>query len=131
VTLTKSKPTKVVICWRSFAGNEYAVAKGTRYSTDDAVVQAHPEHFIDAALPESMWPRDDYMVPEREPIGRVKLRVLPVAGERKHSALVWHRGTEYYAGDTLEAEGADAEHLLDVGACEIVKKLPAKKEKND
>jgi hypothetical protein len=123
---TKSTPAEVVICWRSFAGNEYAVAKGTTHRADDAVVQAHPEHFIDASLPESEWPHDTYAVPEPEPIGRVKLRVLPVHGERRNSALVWHKGTDYYAGQTLEAEGRDAEHLLDVGACELVKKLPPK-----
>jgi hypothetical protein len=121
----KSKP-ELAVCWQSFASQTTAVSRGTTFPADDPVVKQHGEHFVSADLPESQWPRAGWVAPEREPIGRVKLRVLPVAGERRNSALVWHRGTDYYAGQTLEAEGADAEHLLDVAACEIVKRLPKK-----
>jgi hypothetical protein len=124
---TKSKPD-LAICWQSFASQTHAVSRGTTFPADDPIVEQYGEHFVSADTPESLWPRPNWIVPEPEPIGRVKLRVLPVEGERKNSALVWHRGKDYYAGDTLEAEGRDAEHLLGVGACEVVKKLPARKE---
>jgi hypothetical protein len=124
---TKSKP-ELAVYWQSFASQTTAVSRGTTFPADDPVVKQYAEHFVSAEIPESQWPRANWIVPEREPTGRVKLRVLPVAGERKNSALVWHRGTEYYANDTLKAEGRDAEHLLDVGVCEIVKKLPPNEE---
>jgi hypothetical protein len=119
---TKTK-TNLVVCWRSFAGNDVAGVKGRRYRTDDPIVTEHPDHFVSADLPESEWPNDNFFAPVPEPIGRVKLRVLPVEGDRKLEELVLHRGRGYRAGDTFEAEGRDAEHLLDVGVCEVVKKL--------
>ena len=66
--------------------------------------------------------------PPPEPLGRVKLRVLP--GQGGLSALdggrpqtVFHRGREYVSGETLEAEGANAQYLIDGGFCEIVRHL--------
>jgi hypothetical protein len=34
---------------------------------------------------------------------------------------VFHRGREYVSGETLEAEGATAQYLIDGGFCEIVR----------
>jgi hypothetical protein len=124
---TKTK-TNLVVCWRSFAGNDVAGVKGRRYRADDPIATEHPDHFIPADTPESEWPRDDVLAPPPEPIGRVLLRVLPVQGDRKYEELVLHGGRGYHAGDTFEAEGRDAQHLLDVGVCEVVKQLRPRKE---
>lgn len=36
---------------------------------------------------------------------------------------MFHRGREYVSGETLEAEGANAQYLIDGGFCEIVRRL--------
>jgi hypothetical protein len=127
---TKSKP-KLAVCWQSFASQTTAVSRGMTFPADDPIVKQHGEHFVSADLPESQWPRPDWIVPEREPIGRVKLRVREIEGDKRSEALVWHKGKDYFAGQEFEAEGRDAEHLVDVGACEVVQKLPPKKKESD
>jgi hypothetical protein len=99
---TSTKPD-LVVCWRSLAGNDVRGVKDKRYRADDPIVTAHPEHFVPADLPESEWPSDTFVAPEPEPIGRVKLRVLPVEGERMLEQLVWHGGRGYHTNDTFEA----------------------------
>ena len=66
--------------------------------------------------------------PPPEPLGRVKLRVLPGPGglsvlDGGRPQTVCASGREYSSGETLEAEGADAQYLIDGGFCEIVRHL--------
>jgi hypothetical protein len=125
-TKTKPKADEVYICRESFASHEFSIARGARLPGDHPAVQRHPGYFIPAATATEAQMAPVRPMPEepvREPIGRVKLRVLPVEGERMLEQLVWHGGRGYHANDTFEAEVADAQHLLDVGACEVVKKL--------
>jgi hypothetical protein len=58
----------------------------------------------------------------------MKLRIIPHRGkEMKGRWVAIVDGKELFGGETLELEGADAQHLVDVGAAEIVKHLPPKK----
>ena len=71
--------------------------------------------------------------PPPEPIGRVKLRVLPGPGglsvlDGGRPQTVFANGRQYSSGETLEAEGADAQYLIDGGFCEIVRHLRRKKQ---
>jgi len=132
-TKPKPKPDDVMVAWRSFSGNVHRAVKGQRFYANDPIVTEHPDHFISAEVPDSAWPTDDYTTPEPEPIGRVKLRVLPgtpgltlISGGRDQS--VFANGRTYTSGETFEAEGQGAEHLLSSGCCEIVKKLKPRKE---
>jgi hypothetical protein len=135
-TKTKPKPTEFFICIESFAGNEFAVAEGDLLPGDDERVLRCPDRFVVVGTPDEEIRRLKIAAalppPLPEPLGRVKLRVLPGPGGL--SALnggrpqtVFANGREYVSGETLEAEGANAEHLIDVGACEVVGHLRRKK----
>ena len=67
--------------------------------------------------------------PPPEPLGRVKLRVLP-GGDAPGAPpqTVEQRGNTYVSGDVFEAEGANAQYLIDGGFCEIVKHLRPQKQ---
>lgn len=135
-TKTKPESNEFFIYIESFAGNEFAVAEGAVLPGEDERVQRCPNRFVALGTPDEEVRRRKVAnaapPPPPEPLGRVKLRVLP--GQGGQSAIdggrlqtVFANGREYSSGETLEAEGADAQQLLDVGACEIVKRLPAMK----
>jgi hypothetical protein len=98
---------------------------------DHAYVQRHPADFIPesevlggASLPD---PANVPPVDPPEPIGRVKLKVLPGLGSRADDLVgggteqqVTYRGKTYRTGETFAAQGADAAYLLDTGCVEIV-----------
>jgi hypothetical protein len=135
---TKPKPSTIYVCWQSFAGNEgLSVAEGTRLLGSHELVQRFPDRFVPDGTP------DDEVAqlraaaaappPAPEPLGRVKLRVLPgtpgiglLDGGRDRE--VFAHGRTFTSGQTFESEGKDAEHLISVGACEIVKHLQPKRE---
>jgi hypothetical protein len=132
-TKTKPKPTEYFICIESFAGNEFAVAEGTVLPGEDERVQRCPDRFVALGTPDREVRRlkaaNAAPPPPPEPLGRVKLRVLP--GQDAPGAppqTVEQRGHTYVAGDTLEAEGADAQYLIDGGFCEIVWRLRPQKQ---
>ena len=134
---TKPKPDEFYICIESFAGNEFAVAEGTVLPGEDERVQRCPDRFVTLGTPDEEVRRlkaaNAAPPPPPEPLGRVKLRVLPGPGglsvlDGGRPQTVFANGREYSSGETLEAEGANAEHLIDVGACEIVRHLRRKKE---
>jgi hypothetical protein len=100
-------------------------------------VQRCPDRFVTLGTPEEEICRlkaaNAAPPPPPEPLGRVKLRVLPGPGglsvlDGGRPQTVFANGREYSSGETLEAEGADAEHLIDVGACEIVMHLRPQKQ---
>jgi hypothetical protein len=130
-TKTKPKRDEFYICIQSFAGNEFAVAEGDLFPGDHEFVRRFPDRFVVLGTPDEEIRRLKIAAalppPPPEPLGRVKLRVLPgqdVPGAPPQT--VEHRGHTYVSGDLLEAEGADAQYLLDGGFCEIVKSLPKK-----
>jgi hypothetical protein len=93
-------------------------------------VQRHPADFVrDGELVPDVRAKVEAESPPPEPLGRVRLRVreLPDESEHKHDPLVVQRSKAFYVGDTLEAEGKDAEAILDTGAVEIVKHLDKEK----
>ena len=81
---TKPKPTEYFICIESFAGNEFAVAEGTVLPSEDERVQRCPDRFVALGTPDEEVRRLKIAAaappPPPEPIGRVKLRVLPGQG---------------------------------------------------
>ena len=136
-TKTKPSPNEFFICIESFAGNEFAVAEGTVLPGEDERVQRCPDRFVALGTPDEEVRRlkaaNAALPPPPEPLGSVKLRVLP--GQGGLSALdggrpqtVFANGREYVSGDTLEAEGADAQYLIDGGFCEIVRHLRPQKQ---
>jgi hypothetical protein len=136
-TKTKPKRDEFYICIQSFAGNEFAVAEGDLFPGDHEFVRRFPDRFVVLGTPEEEIRRLKIAAalppPPPEPLGRVKLRVLPGQGglsaiDGGRPQTVFANGREYSSGETLEAEGANAEHLIDVGACEIVRPLRQKKE---
>jgi len=136
---TKSKPktNEIYICWESFAGNEgLSVAEGTRLRGDNEIVQRFPDRFVADGTPDedinqlrAAREAESLAAEAHAPLGRVRLRIRPRYGEAKHEPGAYVGDKPYYAGDTLELEGKDAEHLVDVGVAEIVKHLPPKKKK--
>jgi hypothetical protein len=129
-TKTKPKSNDFFICIESFAGNEFAVAEGTVLSGEDERVQRCPDRFVALGTPDEEVHRlkaaNAAPPPPPEPLGRVKLRVLPGQGglsaiDGGRSQTVFHRGREYVSGETLEAEGPNARYLIDGGFCEIVR----------
>lgn len=131
-TKTKPKPTEYFICIESFAGNEFAVAEGTVLPSEDERVQRCPDRFVALGTSDEEIRRLKIAAalppPPPEPIGRVKLRVLPGPGglsvlDGGRPQSVFANGREYSSGETLEAEGADAQYLIDGGFCEIVRHL--------
>jgi len=136
-TKTKPKPDEFYICIQSFAGNEFAVAEGDLLPGDDGRVQRCPDRFVAVGTPDEEIRRLKIAAalppPPPEPLGRVKLRVLPGPGglsalDGGRPQTVFANGREYVSGETLEAEGTGAQHLIDVGACEIVRHLRRKKQ---
>ena len=134
-TKAKPKSTDYFICIESFAGNEFAVAEGTVLPGEDERVQRCPERFVAVGTPDEEIHRLKTAAavppPPPEPLGRVKLLVLPGPGglsalDGGRPQTVFANGREYSSGETLEAEGTDAEHLIDVGACEVVRRLRRK-----
>ena len=138
-TKTKIKPDPTLFrCWQSFAGNDALhVSEGTRLRADHELVRRYPDHFVRDDTPDDEIARlkaeaaAPSLLPDPPPLGRVRLRVLP--GQSGKSALeggrpleVHRGGRTYYSGETLEAEGVNAQHLLDAGVCELVKHLPKK-----
>src|SRR5512133_600059 len=106
-TKTKPKPREFFICIESFAGNEFAVAEGDLLPGDDERVQRCPYRFVVVGTPDEEIRRLKIAAavppPPPEPLGRVKLRVLP--GQGGKSALdggrpqtVFHAGREYTSG---------------------------------
>ena len=136
-TKTKPKRDEFYICIQSFAGNEFAVAEGDLFPGDHEFVRRFPDRFVVVGTPEEEIRRLKIALalppPPPEPLGRVKLRVLPGPGglsvlDGGRPQTVFANGREYSSGETLEAEGANAEHLIDVGACEIVRHLRPQKQ---
>jgi len=136
-TKTKPSPNEFFICIESFAGNEFAVAEGTVLPGEDERVQRCPDRFVALGTPDEEVRRrkaaNAAPPPPPEPLGRVKLRVLP--GQGGLSAIdggcpqtVFHRGREYVSGETLEAEGANAQYLIDGGFCELLRHLRPQKQ---
>jgi hypothetical protein len=134
-TTTKPKPDVLYVCVQSFASNDFAVAAGDRHRGDNPIVARVSDRFVPADTPDDEVRQRRAALeappPPPEPIGRVKLRVLPgIGSEGSHWAgdqqTVSVGGRTYYPDQTLEAEGADAQHLLDSGTVEIVKSLPKK-----
>jgi hypothetical protein len=132
-TKAKPKSTEYFICIESFAGNEFAVAEGDLLPGDNELVQKCPDRFVVVGTPDEEIRRLKIAAavppPPPQPLGRIKLRVLP--GQDAPGAppqTVEHRGHTYVSGDTLETEGADAQYLLDGGFCEIVRHLGRKKQ---
>ena len=136
-TKTKPKPEEFYICIQSFAGNEFAVAEGTVLPGEDERVRRCPDRFVAVETRDEEIRRLKIAAalppPPPEPLGRVKLRVLPGPGglsalDGGRPQTVFANGREYVSGETLEAEGTGAQHLIDVGACEIVRHLRRKKQ---
>lgn len=136
-TKTQPKPEEFYICIQSFAGNDFAVAEGDLLPGDDERVQRCPDRFVVVGTPEEEIRRLKIAAavppPPPEPLGRVKLRVLPGQGISTLDGggppqTVEQGGHTYFPGDTLEAEGADAQYLLDGGFCEIVRHLRPQKQ---
>lgn len=132
----KPKPDELYVCWESFAGHDLRVAQGDRFRGDHAIVQRFPDRFVLDGTPDDqiaqLRARAAEPPPAPEPIGRVKLRVLPGPGgsalDGGRNQEVMQRGRIYNSGDTLEAEGKDAQYLIDAGVCEVVKRLRPKKQ---
>jgi hypothetical protein len=128
----KPKADQLYVCIESFAGHEHSVARGARFRGTHELVRKYPHFFCPADLADDeireLREALNAPPPEREPIGRVRLRVLPGQGGGSlisggTSQQVWANGRTYYSGEELEAEGEAARHLLDSGTCEVVKKL--------
>jgi hypothetical protein len=131
----KPKPDEFYICIQSFAGNELAVAEGDLFPGDHEFVRRFPDRFVVVGTPEEEIRRLKIAAavppPPPEPLARVKLRVLPGQGISTLDGggppqTVEQGGRTYLPGDTLEAEGADAQYLIDGGFCEVVESLPKK-----
>jgi hypothetical protein len=139
-TKTKPKADETYIALYSFAGNDLSVPQGMRLRGDHEIVQKNADKFAPADTPDDELHRLRQALnappPPPEPIGRVKLRVLNGQGSRGvRSALdgggvqtVLQGDRTYSSGETLIAEGKDAQHLLDTGMVEVVKKLRPRKE---
>jgi hypothetical protein len=134
-TKTKPKADEFYICIQSFAGNEFAVAEGDLFPGDHEFVRRFPDRFVVVGTPDEETRRLKIaaaaLPPPPEPIGRVKLRVLPGQGIATLDGggppqTVEHRGRTYVAGDTFVTEGADAQFLIDGQFCEVVESLPKK-----
>jgi hypothetical protein len=128
-TKAKPKPTEYYICIESFAGNEFAVAEGTVLPGEDERVQRCPDRFVALGTPDEEIRRlkaaNAVPPPQPEPLGRVKLRVLPGQGISTLDGggppqTVEQGGRTYFPGDTLEAEGADAQYLIDGRFAEVI-----------
>jgi hypothetical protein len=80
-TATKPKPDEIYVAVISFAGNDLNVAQGARLRGDNEIVQRFPERFLPESAPDDEIFRRRTELnappPPPEPIGRVKLRVLP------------------------------------------------------
>jgi hypothetical protein len=122
-TATKPKPDEFYICIQSFAGNQFAVAEGDLFPGDHEFVRRFPDRFVVVGTPEEEIRRLKIAAalpppPPPEPLGRVKLRVLSGQGISTlygggPPQTVEQGGRTYLPGDTLEAEGADAQYLID------------------
>ena len=134
-TKTKLKPAEIYTCWQSFAGNDgLSVAEGTRLRGDHELVQRFPDRFTVDGTPDDeidqLKAAASALPPAPEPLGRVKLRVR-TEGDRSFldgggALTVSHGGRSYSSGETFEAEGANAQLLIDSGNCEIVQHLRSK-----
>jgi hypothetical protein len=129
----KPKADRVYTCWNAGFDTvlNFGAARGQRLKGDHAYVQRHPADFIPesevlggASLPD---PANVPPVDPPEPIGRVKLKVLPGLGSRADDLVgggteqqITYRGKTYRTGETFAAQGADAAYLLDTGCVEIV-----------
>ncbi len=120
---TATKIQKVV-CWRSFAGNEHAVARGMTFPADHTIPNRYPAHFVDAALAESEWPQEEIPAPPERLTGRFKVRILEGPPELSSTPRATVGTRALYEGDVVEVDAKDAEHLLDVGVGEILESLP-------
>ena len=125
---SKPKPTVTYVAIESWAGNDMSVARGLRLKGDHAIVQQFPERFLPESTPDDEFERAraafNAPAPPPEPLGRVKLRVLPGQGMSTLDGgpppqIVQHQGRTYGPGDVLTAEGATAQDLLDRGFCEV------------
>jgi hypothetical protein len=130
-TATKPKADEVYVCIQSFAGNELSVAEGLRLSGNNEIVRRFPDRFVIDGTPDDEIAKLRTALEEPasppKPLGRVRLRVLPGLGPRGGGAqTVTARGRVYQVGEELEAEGANAQHLLDSGCVEIVRHLRTK-----
>jgi hypothetical protein len=132
ITKSKPKPSEVYVCRESFASHEHSVARGMRLRGSHPAVQAHPDFFLVAATateedlaPLNPSPQEE---PERE-LGRVKVRILRPRGKPTSRAVAVVGAREYHGGEVVEVDGRAAEHLVDAGIAEIVKKLGPKKAK--
>jgi hypothetical protein len=136
---TKPKPKDLYVCVESFAGNDFAVAEGTRLRGDNPIVQRVPDRFAPPDTPDDELRQLKVALnpppAQREPLGRVRLRVLPGSGPSTLAGGPTPQTVEqatrtgirtYVSGDTFEAEGQDAQYLLDIGVCEVVESLPKK-----
>ena len=138
---TKTKPKAdetIFIALFAFAGNDVNVREGARLRRDNPIVTRFPDRFVPEDTPDDELFRlravANVPPPPPPPIGRVKLRVLPGIGSEGsrwagEPQTVSHAGRVYHPGETLEAEGADAQHLLDSGCVEVVRSLRSKRQK--
>jgi hypothetical protein len=125
---TKPKPNTTYVAVISWVGNDVNVAQGLRLRGDNPIV----EKFFDRFVPEST-PDDEVSArraelnapaPPPEPIGRVKMRIRKGPEQTYGEPKAHVGGRALYEGDTFEAEGKDAQYLLDVGVGEILESLP-------
>lgn len=121
---TKTKTKGTAVCWRSFAGNDHAVARGMTFPADHTIPQRYPAHFCDASLPESEWPKEEVVAPPERLTGRFKVRIRKGPEERYGEPKAYVGTRPLYEGDTIEVDAKDAEHLVDVGVAEIIETLP-------
>jgi hypothetical protein len=115
-TKAKPKSTEYFICIESFAGNEFAVAEGTVLPGEDERVQRCPDRFVALGTPDEEVRRlkaaNAAPPPPPEPLGRVKLRVLPGQGglsaiDGGRSQRVFHHGREYVSGGDARGRGRE------------------------
>jgi hypothetical protein len=139
---TKPKSRETYVALYSFVGNDWGVAEGLRLRGDHDLVQRFPDRFVPEDTPDDelrqLRKAAASPLPQPDPLGRVKLRVLHGLGSEAgldhfgagEAQTVSQGGNIYHPGDTFEAEGADAQHLIDCGVAEIVKGLlPRKQQK--
>jgi hypothetical protein len=135
-TKTKPQSDDLVVALYSFAGHDVSVSEGAPFRADSEIVTKFADRFVPASTPDAELHRlraaANAPPPAPEPLGRLKLRVLPGQGgsllDGGTDQQVFADGRTYHSGEFLEAEGAGAQHLLDSGAVEVVRKLRSRAE---
>jgi hypothetical protein len=130
----KWRATDVVTCWNPGYDTQidFACKRGQRLRGDHEYVRRHASDFVgDGEVVPDIRAKVEAESTLPEPMGRVKLRVLelPKHSDGRFEPRVLRRGKQYFGGDTFEAEGREAEALLDGGTVQIVKHLDRKEGK--